>query len=83
MLHNLEQLDESNDDAVRLLKRAIDTQDWTLCKDLLRFLRSIDETGDALTSAMERVGMHVGGNVAQSISDPGMGSGSSRLTVPA
>lgn len=52
MLHNLEQLDEDNSDAVRLLQRAIEGEDWQLCRELLRFLHSIDETGNALRNAL-------------------------------
>lgn len=55
MLHNLEQLDEGSDDAIRLLRKAVDSQDWALCQDLLRFLRSIDTSGDALKHALSRV----------------------------
>lgn len=55
MLHNLEQLDESNDDAIRLLRRAAEAEDWALCHELLRFLRSIDTSGHALQSALSQV----------------------------
>jgi len=53
VLHNLEQLDESNSDGIRLLRRAIGAKDWTLCKELLRFFRSIDDTGEALKNALK------------------------------
>ncbi|TRM65979.1 RIC1-domain-containing protein [Schizophyllum amplum] len=52
VLHNLEQLDEDHQDAIRLLKSAIDAKDWQLCRELLRFLHSIDETGEALRRAL-------------------------------
>ncbi|KIJ68689.1 hypothetical protein HYDPIDRAFT_179745 [Hydnomerulius pinastri MD-312] len=52
VLHNLEQLDENNKDAIRLLQRAVDAQDWQLCRELLRFLHSIDDTGMALRHAL-------------------------------
>ncbi|KZT22140.1 RIC1-domain-containing protein [Neolentinus lepideus HHB14362 ss-1] len=52
VLHNLEQLDESNEDAHRLLKVAMQEEDWQLCRELLRFLRSIDESGLALRDAL-------------------------------
>lgn len=58
VLHNLEQLDtESNEEAVRLLRKAVEAKDWTLCRELLRFLRSIDESGGALRKASERAGI--------------------------
>ena len=55
MLHNLEQLDEGNDDAIRLLTRAAESEDWALCRELLRFLRSIDTSGHALRNALSQV----------------------------
>jgi hypothetical protein len=54
VLHNLEQLDQDNNDAVRLLKAAVSAKDWRLCRELLRFLRSIDETGAVLRSALSQ-----------------------------
>ncbi|KAF8078253.1 RIC1-domain-containing protein [Lyophyllum atratum] len=54
VLHNLEQLDENSDDAVRLLKSAVDGKDWQLCRELLRFLHSVDDTGTALRSALSK-----------------------------
>ncbi|KZP16760.1 RIC1-domain-containing protein [Athelia psychrophila] len=52
VLHNLEQLDENSSDAIRLLRSAIEAKDWQLCKELLRFLHSIDDTGTALRNAL-------------------------------
>ncbi|KAH7883853.1 RIC1-domain-containing protein [Phlebopus sp. FC_14] len=52
VLHNLEQLNEDNDDAIRLLRSAIDAQDWQLCRELLRFLHSVDDSGMALRRAL-------------------------------
>lgn len=55
----MEQLDEKYDDAVRLLTRAIEGQEWAIAKDLLRFLRSMDDSGETLTSVMKRAGLNV------------------------
>lgn len=55
VLHNLEQLDENNTEAVRLLAKALEGNDWQLCKELLRFLHSIDDTGQALKNALSQV----------------------------
>jgi RAB6A-GEF complex partner protein 1 len=52
VLHNLEQLDENSNDVIRLLQSAIDANDWQLCRELLRFLHSIDDTGGALRKAL-------------------------------
>ncbi|KAG6844276.1 hypothetical protein H0H87_008225 [Tephrocybe sp. NHM501043] len=54
VLHNLEQLDNDNDDAVRLLQSAVDGKDWQLCRELLRFLHSVDDTGAALRNALSK-----------------------------
>lgn len=56
VLHNLEQLDENHGDVVRLLRSAIDAQDWQLCRELLRFLHSIDDTGKALRCVLTDMG---------------------------
>ncbi|TCD70639.1 hypothetical protein EIP91_002358 [Steccherinum ochraceum] len=53
VLHNLEQLDGGHADVVRLLRSAIEVKDWPLCRELLRFLHSIDETGAALRNALQ------------------------------
>lgn len=57
VLHSTEQLDENSDDAVRLLKKAVDAKDWQLCRDVLRFLQSIDDSGQVLQHALTRVGI--------------------------
>lgn len=57
VLHTLEQLDEDHHDVVRVLQSAIDGRDWQLCRDLLRFLKSIDESGQALKDAVETTGL--------------------------
>jgi len=54
VLHNLEQLNQDNEDGVRLLKSAVEGQDWHLCRELLRFLHSVDDTGAALRSALSK-----------------------------
>ncbi|KAG1826256.1 RIC1-domain-containing protein [Suillus subaureus] len=59
VLHNLEQLDENNKDAVRLLNCAVKAQDWQLCRELLRFLHSIDDTGKALRHALSETSLVV------------------------
>ncbi|KAK1232383.1 WD40 repeat protein [Marasmius sp. AFHP31] len=58
VLHNMEQLDENNVDAVRLLNSAINAKDWQLCRELMRFLRSIDESGAALRHALAETKLH-------------------------
>ncbi|KAJ6574685.1 RIC1-domain-containing protein [Mycena capillaripes] len=58
VLHNLEQLDEKHNDVIRLLESAVTAKDWQLCRELLRFLRSVDDTGTALRNALEQVNLH-------------------------
>ncbi|KAF7310575.1 RIC1 domain-containing protein [Mycena chlorophos] len=55
VLHNLEQLDEEYSDVIRLLDSAVLAKDWQLCRELLRFLHSIDETGSALQNGLAHV----------------------------
>ncbi|PPQ67413.1 hypothetical protein CVT25_005992 [Psilocybe cyanescens] len=55
VLHNLEQLDENSTEAIRLLTSAVNGKDWQLCRELLRFLHSIDDTGQALRNALTHV----------------------------
>ncbi|KAF7340016.1 RIC1 domain-containing protein [Mycena venus] len=57
VLHNLEQLDEKHSDVIRLLESAVATKDWQLCRELLRFLRSVDDTGTALRNAVEHINL--------------------------
>lgn len=57
VLHNLEQLDQQHEDAIRLLQRAMQSSDWTLSRELLHFLRSIDESGASLSHALQEVGL--------------------------
>ncbi|KAK8854501.1 hypothetical protein IAR55_003240 [Kwoniella newhampshirensis] len=56
VLHNLEELDDV-EDTIRLLRQAIKANEFHLCKELLRFLHSIDENGTALRAAVEQVGI--------------------------
>ena len=57
VLQNLEQLGENSLEVVTLLKAALEEEDWQLCKELLRFLRSIDETGEALRHAVKELNL--------------------------
>ncbi|TFK36804.1 RIC1-domain-containing protein [Crucibulum laeve] len=54
VLHNLEQLDEDSSDASRLLQSAIESKDWQLCRELMRFLHSVDDTGETLRAAFKQ-----------------------------
>lgn len=56
VMHTLEEADDARD-TVRLLRLAIEAKETQLCKELLRFLHSIDDTGEALRGAIEEVGI--------------------------
>ena len=49
----MEQLEGGHGDVVRLLRSAMEVKDWQLCRELLRFLHSIDESGAALRNALQ------------------------------
>ncbi|GAA6063151.1 hypothetical protein JCM10212_006309 [Sporobolomyces blumeae] len=52
VLHNLEPVEQSSKDTVRLLTTAMEAGEWTLCRELLRFLYSLDRTGSILRAAL-------------------------------
>jgi hypothetical protein len=54
VMHTLEEADDAAD-TVRLLRLAIEAKETQLCKELLRFLHSIDDTGAALRRAIAEV----------------------------
>ncbi|WRT68724.1 uncharacterized protein IL334_005704 [Kwoniella shivajii] len=56
VLHGLGEGEEI-DDTIRLLRQAINAKEYHLCKELLRFLHSIDDSGSALTLAVNQVGI--------------------------
>ncbi|KAG8950214.1 hypothetical protein FRC04_007848 [Tulasnella sp. 424] len=63
VLHNLEEQHEegveasTHANAVRLLQKAAAAQDWVLCQEMLRFLHSTDDSGDALRDALKESGV--------------------------
>ncbi|KIL71832.1 hypothetical protein M378DRAFT_155455 [Amanita muscaria Koide BX008] len=59
VMHSTEELDEKCDDAVRLLKTSLEVQDWQLCRDLVRFLQTIDDSGEVLRHALSEVNISI------------------------
>ncbi|KAF9586012.1 hypothetical protein BGW38_010406 [Lunasporangiospora selenospora] len=55
ILHTLEPIQTTSQDTVRLLERTLQAQDFELCKELVRFLNSIDSTGATLQQALSMV----------------------------
>lgn len=89
VMHYLEEADDTPE-TVRLLRLAMAANEVQLCKELLRFLHSIDDSGAALRAAIDEVGIlapssraqvrigPVNGSPAPDIDDtPGLGSASS------
>ena len=58
VLHTFEEMETSSESCVRLLQKAKDAGDWELCKELARFLMALDESGDTLRAALERMDLH-------------------------
>jgi hypothetical protein len=56
VMHYLEEADDTPE-TVRLLRLAMAAKEAQLCKELLRFLHSIDDSGAALRAAIDEVGI--------------------------
>ncbi|KAI7899477.1 RIC1-domain-containing protein [Cokeromyces recurvatus] len=52
ILQTLQPLEVGGKDTVRLLEKAMDEHDYELCKELVRFLSSIDSTGKTLQETL-------------------------------
>ena len=59
ILNTFNELDTSSEQAIRLLEMAKVAADWDLCKELARFLMALDESGDTLRHAMEKISLPV------------------------
>ncbi|KAI8327314.1 RIC1-domain-containing protein [Blakeslea trispora] len=55
ILQTMQPLAIGGKDTVHLLEKALDENDYELCKELLRFLSSIDNTGKTLQEALKMV----------------------------
>ena len=55
VLHTFNKLESSSEQCVRLLQMAKEAADWELCKELARFLMALDQSGNMLRQAMERL----------------------------
>ena len=52
ILHNLDPSSHVNEDGIRLLRKTMESQDWQLSQELLRFFHSIDDTGEVLRAVL-------------------------------
>ena len=59
VLHTFQQEAEAFEmqECAKLLRRAVQAQDWELCKELARFLMGIDQSGETLKIALEDAGL--------------------------
>lgn len=55
VLHTLEEAESGSEQCVRLLQKAKEKGDWDLCKELARFLMALDESGEELRKAVNRM----------------------------
>lgn len=58
VLHTFEEMETSSESCVRLLQQAKEAGNWDLCKELARFLMALDESGDTLRAALERMDLN-------------------------
>ena len=59
VLHTFDETKMSSESCVRLLQKAKEAADWDLCMELARFLMALDESGDSLRAALERMDLHL------------------------
>ncbi len=67
VLHTFEETGTSSEQCVRLLQRAKAADDWDLCKELARFLMALDESGDMLRDAVQRMGLGSSAEESESV----------------
>lgn len=57
ILNTLEEGEGGSEQCTRLLLKAQEMGDWDLCKELVRFLMALDETGEELRRAVQQMGI--------------------------
>lgn len=57
VLQTFDEEGTGSEQCARLMQMAKEKGDWDLCKELARFLMAIDETGDELRKAVEKMGI--------------------------
>ncbi|RHZ64136.1 hypothetical protein Glove_326g54 [Diversispora epigaea] len=55
VLHTLEPSSDNSKDTIRLLSKAMESEDYELSKELIRFLNSIDGSGNTLKEALSTI----------------------------
>lgn len=59
VLQTFDQEGTGSEQCVRLMQMAKQEGDWDLCTELARFLMAIDETGNELRKAVEKMGINL------------------------
>lgn len=57
VLQTFDEEGTGSEQCVRLMQMAKEEGDWDLCKELARFLMALDETGNELRKAVEKMGI--------------------------
>lgn len=84
MLHTLEEAGSASSDSeqcVRLLQKAKENGDWDLCKELARFLMALDESGNELRKAMQKIGFQPAHYSGESSATNESGNPSPEMTI--
>lgn len=81
VLHTFEEGEGSSEQCVRLLQKAKEDGDWDLCKELARFLMALDESGNELRRAVEKMDLD-GSSSSSSVEDKSHAGEGIRLKTP-
>lgn len=84
VLHTLEEAGSASSDSeqcVRLLSKAKESGDWDLCKELARFLMALDESGNELRKALQKIGLEPGHSSGESSASNKSGNRSPEMTI--
>lgn len=84
VLHTLEEAGSASSDSeqcVRLLQKAKENGDWDLCKELARFLMALDESGNELRKAMQKIGFQPAHYSGESSATNESGNPSPEMTI--
>lgn len=84
VLHTLEEAGSASSDSeqcVRLLQKAKESGDWELCKELARFLMALDESGNELRKALQKIGLQPAQASGESSATNESGNPSPEMTI--
>lgn len=84
VLHTLEEAgsaSSNSEQCVRLLQEAKENGDWELCKELARFLMALDESGNELRKALQKIGLQPAHSSGESSATNESGNPSPEMTI--